>query len=308
MSTLIQIVVTNNSDHLTNFYFFQEPAVYEGGPETYSNSLLGTPILPHSISGSNYTFLLELQYYAGVQQRVNPPEVGQPSGYASAIQQVGLTPAPGGTATNNKTIMSVSPLGLAPPINDKAVQPGAFRITSPVYNPKLEQYNGGTAVQLGTGAIVLSNYVTVNPSTNLDCQPILKFYVATGAYTAGTVINFSSSSVHAALCDATSGFTTFNVSYNADGTWTTTPSTKSLAITSEAKLISIDSNAQIKNEAGTAVISTGVAANFNDPVTITNLSNPNAIILHHEYQVGATGGPFVGRMCTAKSGNSATFS
>jgi hypothetical protein len=77
----------------------------------------------------------------------------------------------------------------------------------------------------------------------------------------------------------------------------------------ERKLVAASEalTAEIKNEAGTAVISTGHALNFNTPVHIQNLSNPGAIHLNSEYQVGPAGGPFTGRMCIAKAGNDATF-
>lgn len=312
MATLIQINVKNDSPALQNFFFFQQPSMYVGGAEVYSNSLLSTPILPSSQGGSVYTFLLNLQYYAGVQQQVTPPQVGQPSGYSSAIRPIGLTPAAGGAATNNCSNMIVSPaLGLSPPTQAQGVQPGAFRIVSPTYNPLLEQYNGGSAVQLINGTVVLSNFVTVNPSSNLDCQPVLKFYVQTGQYTSGTVMNFTTSSINAALCDATTGFTTFNVTYNPDGTWVVVPSVSRTVLRSyaneSASVHAEAPNTEIKNEAGTKVISQGYAHNFHSPITISNLTDQAAIHLHGEYQVGQPGGHFTGRMCIAKADGSATF-
>ncbi|CAI1217443.1 Uncharacterised protein [Serratia quinivorans] len=314
MTTLIQINVTNNSPSLKNFFFFQQPSIYTGGVNVYSNSLLSTAILPSSQGGSTYTFLLNLQFYAGVQQQFTPPEVGQPSGYTSAIQAIGLTPAAGGTPVNNCSTMLVNPLGLTPPTAVQGVQPGAFRIVSPSYNPALYQYNGGSAVKLPNGGIVLSNFVTVDPGSNLDCQPVLKFFVQTGQYTAGTVMNFTSSSVNSALCDATSGFTTFNVTYNADGTWSVVPSVNQTVLKSHAPDSlgyignSVELNADIKNEAGTQVICRGSANNFNSPVVINNLTNPAAINLNGEYQVGPTGGPYSGKMCINKNPSDATFS
>lgn len=77
----------------------------------------------------------------------------------------------------------------------------------------------------------------------------------------------------------------------------------SAAFSSDAPLRS----AEIKNEAGTAVICTGFAANFNAPVTVQNLSSPGVIHLNSEYQVGPNGGPYVGRMCINIAGTTATF-
>jgi hypothetical protein len=224
MSTAITINVTNNSAFTQNIFFFQEPAVYVGGQQVYSNSLYTNVLQPYATSGAVSTFTVLLQYYAGVQQQIVPPQVGQPSGYESAIRPIDLTPAAGGAPTNNTTAMTVSPsLGLSVPANSAGVPPGSFRIVSPAFNPTLTPYNAGSAVQRLGGGIILSNFVTAQPSQNIDCQPILKFYVATGSYSAGTVMDFTNSSSAAALCDASTGFTTFNVDYNIDGTWSVTP-------------------------------------------------------------------------------------
>ncbi|GAB3480109.1 hypothetical protein [Azotobacter salinestris] len=310
--TLIQINVTNNSPYLQNFYFFQQPANYIGGEQVYSNSLLSTPLMPHSQGGTVYSFSLKLQYYAGVQEQHNPPIVGEPSGYTSAIQAIGLTPQPGGTPTNNSTQMMVSPgLGLQAPTIMTDVQPGAFRIVSPSFNSALKQYNGGSAVVVN-GGVVLSNFVAVMPNSHLDCQPVLKFYVHRGTYTAGTVMDFTSSSIDAALCDATTGYTTFNVTYNADGTWKVDNSvTRTMLTADDHGNVSVNSstpNVDIKNEAGTQVICRGNANSFGAaPVVITNLTNPDVIHVYAEYQIGPLGGPYTGRMCIAKNGNMATF-
>lgn len=51
MSTLIRINVTNNRPFLHTFFFFQQPSVYTGGSEVFSNSLLSTAILPAAQGG-----------------------------------------------------------------------------------------------------------------------------------------------------------------------------------------------------------------------------------------------------------------
>ena len=223
MSTLITINVTNNSVFTQNIFFFQEPARYVGGHEVYSNSLYTNTLQPYDNSGAVSTFSVLLQYYAGVQQQVTPPQIGQPSGYESAIRPIDLTPA-AGAPTNNTTNMTLTPsLGLSLPTSSNGPLPGSFRIVTPAFNPGLTPYNAGSAVQRLGGGIILSNFVTAQPSQNIDCQPILKFYVSTGSYLPGTVMDFTNSSATAALCDASTGFTTFNVIYNVDGTWTVTP-------------------------------------------------------------------------------------
>lgn len=319
MATTITINVTNKSSYLQNFYFFQQPAIYTGGQEVYTNSLYTQALLPHKTSGAMLSFQIVLQYYAGVEQQIVPPAVGQASGQLAAIQAIDLTPAAGGAQTNNTTSMMVQPsLGLSPSVSTKGPQAGSFRIITPTFNPTLGNYNAGSAVQSLTGAITMSNFVTAQPNNNLDCQPVIMFYVQTGTFTPGTVMNFTNSSINAAICDATQGITTFNVTYNVDGTWTVQNMIKAMLADGDEGLIehSVQSsglitalpNAQVMNEAGTGVRSTGHAANFNSPITVTNLSTPGNIRQFSEYQVGPTGGPYKGVMCTQIAGTTATFS
>ncbi|KMO10679.1 hypothetical protein [Methylobacterium platani] len=219
MSTLLTINVTNNEANNQNFFFFQQPAIYVGGATVYSNSLYTAPLGNHAATGGSLTFLVNLQYYAGVQQATQAPVPGQTSGYGSAMQPIDLAPSAGSTLQNNDlTTATLVPLGLSKPVPGSGVEPGAFRITMPVFAPPAI-YNVGSAV-LANGTPVLSNFVQAQPNTNTDCQPILKFYVATGSYTPGTVMDFTQSSVSAALCDFTGGRTTINVTLNNDGSWT----------------------------------------------------------------------------------------
>ncbi|SFT78001.1 hypothetical protein SAMN05192562_10253 [Kosakonia arachidis] len=224
MSTQLKFNLTNHSEHLQDFYFFQQPAVYTGGSKVYSNSIQSIPLAPYSYSASTFTLLINMQFFAGAQQSFTPPVVGQQSGYLSAIRAVDLTPADTSAAQNNSTTLSVNPFGLAVPVADPHAQPGSFRFVSPVFDPTLNNINAGSALQLADGSVILSNFTTLLPNQNLDCQPILKFYIQTGSYEAGTVMNFTSSSITAALCDATEGENTFDVTYNADGTWIVVPS------------------------------------------------------------------------------------
>jgi hypothetical protein len=221
MATTITINVSNNSPTPQSFFFFQQPAQYSGGAQVYSNSLFTAPLLPIQTTGAVLSFTMMLQYYAGVQEQIAPPVVGPPSGQPVVSQAIGLTPAPGGQPTANTTAMSVSPsLELSAPVSTVGPPPGSFRIVTPDYNSSRAAYNAGSALQTSQAGVTLSNFITAKPNINLDCQPVSKFYVQTGVYTAGTVINFTECATYAALCDATADGSSFNVSYNADGTWT----------------------------------------------------------------------------------------
>jgi len=219
MSTLLTVNVTNNSPSVQSFYFFQQPAVYTGGGSVYSNSLWASSLVPFAQTGGQLTFVANVQFYAGVQQAVSlVPQVGQVSGSALASQPIELATT-GGTPKDGTT-MKVNPLGLAVPTYMSGVQPGAFRIVTPAYDPSRTPYNAGSATQANR-LIVLSSFVVPPPNQNIDYRPILKYYVAVGYFTPGTVINFSHSSVGSAVCDFTGGSTAAQVTYNADGTWST---------------------------------------------------------------------------------------
>src|SRR5882757_4496444 len=141
MAAMITINVTNRTSSLQNFFFFQQPAQYAGGAQVYTNSLFMSPLLPYDSSGAVLSFMMVLQNYAGVQQQVAPPQIGQRSGQLAASQAINLT---GGAPTANTTSMIVSPsLGLSVPVSTTGPQQGSFRIVTPAYNPVLAAYNAG---------------------------------------------------------------------------------------------------------------------------------------------------------------------
>ena len=218
MSTLLTINVRNTGASAQEFFFFQQPASYSGGATVYSNSLYSQNLGNYDDTGAELTFQVNMQYFAGIQQAHTKPTIGQSSGYASASRPIDLTASTGNT--NNWTNASIDPLGLSIPSSSADVQPGAFRITTPTYSSPPAIYNVGSAVEVN-GGITLSNFVVANPSSHTDCQPILKYYVQTGKYTAGKVMNFTQSSINAAVCDFTGGFSIINVVLKPDGTWMT---------------------------------------------------------------------------------------
>lgn len=218
MSTLLTINVKNMGASTQEFFFFQQPAVYSGGSVVYTNSLYSQSLGNYEETGAELTFQVNMQYYAGIQQAHTKPTVGQSSGYASASRPIDLTPSTG--SAKNWTTASIDPLGLSPPTSSADVQLGAFRITTPTYSSPPAIYNVGSAVEVN-GGITLSNFVVANPSSHTDCQPILTYYVQTGKYTAGKVMNFTQSSINAAVCDFTGGYSIINVRLKADGSWAT---------------------------------------------------------------------------------------
>jgi hypothetical protein len=219
MSNKYTINLTNNSPNTQDFFFFQKPAIYTGGRQIYANSIYQTALRGKD-SGAVFTFNLLQQYYAGVQDQVQNLVVGEASGFTTVYKEISLTPASGNPTLNGVT-MELNPLGLTNPASTPDVEPGAFRIITPEFNPVTNKYNIGLAIKNESdGSIVLSNFINAEPAKNIDVQPVLEFYLQTGSYQAGSVVNFTTSSIGAAICDTTQGITTFNVEYNANGSWT----------------------------------------------------------------------------------------
>lgn len=221
MSTLLKIIVKNAQNNPNQFFFFQQPAIYTGGPAVYTNSVYQRTLQAASMGGE-ITFMTNLQFYAAVQETgTATPQIGQSSGFESAEQAIDLTAKGNSPPNHNCAAMSYDApsdsLGLAAPVNTAGVQEGAFRVITAKYQPP-KFFNVGSSVTVN-GQIVLSNFVIGQPQTNVDCEPILKYYVQTGAYVPGTVMDFTESSVNAALCDFTGGYVQALVSYQSDGSW-----------------------------------------------------------------------------------------
>ena len=161
---------------------------------------------------------MEWQFYAGVQPQLEPVKLGQANLTPFAAVPIGLSST--GTE-DDMTVMSVAEgLVLSDSVNGEGLETGAFRIVTPVFTPSpAYSYNAGPALNVA-GKIILSSFVTVSPDQRIDVEPIAKFYVSTGNYSAATVIDFAAASADAALCDATDGQAAFTVTYNANGTWT----------------------------------------------------------------------------------------
>lgn len=218
--TSYRVIVTNYAHFDINVFLFQEPAVYKGRPEVFSNSL-GTVHLKAKTSArtDQASFTLEEQYRAGVQKQVKPPEVGVVQ--TSKVSSVGINLNTVSQQYPDQTVMGIDE-GRRPylenPTYSSCVQRGAFRIQTPIFQSGEGPYNVGMA-SVVEGYFVMSNYITAKPNSNIDVRPLMKFYVSTGAYTLGTVMDFTTSSKDSALCDATTGQVTFNVAFNSDGTW-----------------------------------------------------------------------------------------
>lgn len=212
MANYFTINITNKTSGAREFFLFQEPGEFGGGSRVFSNSLGFYRLANYDSSGALLTFQVNRQTYAAVQSASGGPQVGQASGYASAAQPIERAPGKAWTTA------SVSPLGLSPAVAAHGVQPGAFRITTPAYQPHT-RVNLGSGVEMN-GEVVLSSFVEASPNNNADCRISDKFYIGTGGKARGAVIDFRESKERAAPCDFNGGRTTANIVLNPDETWT----------------------------------------------------------------------------------------
>jgi hypothetical protein len=218
-TTTYKVTVQNHSPYEQNFFFFQSQPIYTGNNEIFSNSL-GTQFMKGNPDNfvEQIKFELELEFTASVQRQKETPTVGRAQTGKISQETMSLT-----TATNSKDNMITMEIdknkeaALGVLQSSDEVPSGCFRITTPPFSGAA-QYNIGTGSQVD-GLNVMSNFITGQPNLNYDIQPVLKFYVAVGSSTQGNVINYTTESVTAALCDGTKGTNNWLVTYKADGTW-----------------------------------------------------------------------------------------
>ncbi|HEV7644979.1 MAG TPA: hypothetical protein VGO50_13625 [Pyrinomonadaceae bacterium] len=214
MPTTYTIKVINNSPNPQTFYIFQQPAIYSEGSKVYSNSIFSMPLSTQM----QLSLSLPAQYYAGVQPQLEPVKLGQANLTPNASVPIDLCST--GNESDTTTMSVADGLTLSDAANGEGLEEGAFRIFTPVFTPSSAfSYNAGPALNVG-GKIILSSFVTVSPDQIIDVQPVVRFYVSTGNYSATTVIDFETESARAALCDGTGGQTNFTATYNANGIWT----------------------------------------------------------------------------------------
>ncbi len=205
------ITVVNNTLFNQSISFFQAAAIYTTlpGKENLTvqvNSLYSEKLAP-ATKGASLNFISHLRFYAGAQEAAAPkPVEGQISAFNSISRLIDISGAidEAGKPSPNATTLSVSPLALSLPVVNPAVTLGAFRITTLSAQDLLTGYNVGLVVAIN-GTEIMSSYVTVQTQQDIDCAPVLKFYVVVGDYAQGAPIDINRVLSNAAVCDFTSG-------------------------------------------------------------------------------------------------------
>lgn len=217
--SLLTINITNRTARTESFYLFQEKMTFmdartdEYVHEVYRNSLYSQTLAPADQSGATLTIQIDSQAFACVE--VASGKSDGPSGYAPASEAINL--AGYGNDTVTAYIHPPSPT-LSKPTRGMGVIRGCFRIVGPDHDT-YSFYNAGAAVRVN-GQVVMSAYTP--QAKQIDCAPLLKFFVGLGSAEPGWVTEVHLSRDHdAALCDFTRGASVIDVTRNADGTWST---------------------------------------------------------------------------------------
>ncbi len=201
------IQIVNASQYAQNFFLFSSPPTLSWSSQIYQNALAQSQDVGPQ---TTVTYTIKNSVFASCVQTQNDqnPQVAISKSVAMDIS----------SATNNCATFSPNPFNLTVS-TDASVQKGWFRITTSSYSP-------GNPSYIGIGYLVdgISSFaagVEAEPSKNLDVEPIVKFYVATGDYTPGTLANFVEASKTAACFDFTGmGSVTMRSDYQPNGTWT----------------------------------------------------------------------------------------
>lgn len=223
MPEMLILNVKNCQPETQDFYVFREPAIFASGGQVYSNSLFSQSLGNFDATGDLLALLINPQYLAGIQSADGMPEVGSPSGFALATCPIDF--AISSSDSLDWTTAKAIPLGLTPPVNGSDIQPGAFRITTPSFTAP-PCYNVGLADSVNDAdgvnkEVVLSSFVLADPIDNIDCIPILKYYIQIGSYAPGDVIDFIQASTAACMADFSGGYSVYTISLLANGQWST---------------------------------------------------------------------------------------
>lgn len=218
-----------------NFYVFQKQAAFSnsGSNSEIFSSSLGTGVLaPYSTSGAQLHFGLEAQIYAGALSNdvsatssafvslISTDSTSSATSEVSAMQPIGLTTGQSSEDVKNHTDLTLYPLGLSQPNYNSEVPTGSFGIAVPAYttSPSLHLYCGCASLN-SDGTSTLSSYIAPIPNSQVYCGPVAEFFVKVGNYPDGNVIDYSTK--NAASCNFSTGYHSFMVEYNADGTFST---------------------------------------------------------------------------------------
>lgn len=237
MVAQLQIIVQNLSSQSQYFYVFQQQAGFGNSgitPTILSTSLECAQLAPSSF-GTQLDIAFDTQIYAGAlntnvsaamtafNARISFVSTLAVTSQASAAQPIELMPAPSNGTANNCSTLMINPLGLSTPQNLSTLATGSFGVQIPPYTAKpTPELFCGCAVINQNGIITLSSFIAPAPNALFTCSPRPIYYVKIGSYPVGETIIYDTS--QAAECDFSTGYQVITVTYNPNGTFTTSGS------------------------------------------------------------------------------------
>lgn len=238
MTSQYHIIIQNMSAQTMSFYAFQKQASFTDSgavPSVLSSSLACGSLAPHDSSGAQLGFAFDTQNYVGATCSILPSSTPAPSAMtamasetsaaseASAVQPINLTTPDPSQSVKNCSTLTISPLGLATPVYQSGLAAGSFGIEIPTFEPEsVTDLYCGCATINQDGSIVLSSYIVPLPGGEVGCAPTPYYYVKTGSFPVGEAIPYDTS--QSASCDFSGGYSTFDVQYNSNGSFTITGS------------------------------------------------------------------------------------
>ncbi|QLF69834.1 hypothetical protein FE840_009935 [Peteryoungia desertarenae] len=228
MVTVLQILVRNLSASPQYFHVFQKQARFPSlhGAAIRSNCLGCRQIGNYNHGGGEIAFLLDPRVHAGAlsslpvpaplygSEAVAPPLSRSIPSLSTASRPLMLAANP----PKNLLPLSLDPLAFGPPSHIEGLEEGMFAIAVPRFTPMPgPQLLCGVGVMASDGSMLLSSAVTPAPNRILTCHAEPVYYVRLGYQPGGGALTYDIS--HAAECDFRAGATTFTVTYNSDGTF-----------------------------------------------------------------------------------------
>ncbi|ANM14903.1 MULTISPECIES: hypothetical protein [unclassified Rhizobium] len=232
-SSSYQIIVRNLSSVTQYFYLFQKQASFPSlvSPSVLASSLGCQSVGNYTSSGAQINFGLDSQIYAGAlstMAAVPPSQLislisldATRSIIASTTAHRAITLTTSDGSPNNSTSLTLDPLGLSAPAYQSGVPVGAFAMNVPSYTPSpVPELYCGVAALNNDQAIILSSFIAPAPNAVMSCIPEQVFFVKTGYQPLGSAVSYDETNT--ARCDFTTGYASFTVTYNANGTFSAT--------------------------------------------------------------------------------------
>lgn len=202
------VVVSNETPHPINVFFFSKPAKFDNRDGQFTNSLGTHTVQPET---SQARFTISYSYFAAAQKFDLPVCEVQSSSVALVPIAIKTDEQPGQRTNvffdrNSEPYLTTPGVPMGPTGPAGVVVDGSFQIQTPSYPSGQGNYGIGLGA-ISAGQFQLATYTIARPGITTNVQPVVTFFVSEGETEVGKDANFFSVSTTSALCDANSGTT-----------------------------------------------------------------------------------------------------